>query len=140
MADSVRTSVSANPILLRSLVQGSGYESIMKSKTARRSYRAARSVVAVVAEERIQHLLSQAHDMVRTRPDLSKRYVELARKISMRTKVRIKTGQKQYLCKKCSTLLVPGYNARVRLRPGRVRVVTCLSCDSFRRYPFYSRK
>jgi ribonuclease P protein subunit RPR2 len=102
----------------------------------RRSYRAAKSTVRQVAHERIEYLLGQARIMLTVRPELSKRYVQLARKISTRTKVRLEPSQKQNMCKKCGSFLVPGLNARVRLRPGKVRVITCTSCNTTRRYPF----
>ncbi|HZY94726.1 MAG TPA: hypothetical protein VFE98_07730 [Candidatus Bathyarchaeia archaeon] len=85
-------------------------------------------------------LLSQAREMVRKDVQLSKRYVQLARKISMRTKVRIDREEKQYLCKNCGIILIPGLNARIRLRPRNVRLVTCLSCGAMKRYPFSTAK
>ncbi len=108
----------------------------MGGKPARRSYRAARSAVSITAQERMSILLDQAREMVRKDVQLSKRYVQLARKISMRTKVRMDREDKQYLCKKCGIVLVPGLNARIRLRPRNVRLVTCLSCGAMKRYPF----
>ncbi|MEK6919515.1 MAG: ribonuclease P protein component 4 [Thermoproteota archaeon] len=96
-----------------------------------------RSAVRTIAGERIDILLSQAREMLDRDPKLSKRYVELARKISMRTKVRIPSSQKRYLCKGCGTILIPGRNARVRVLAGNPRIViTCLSCGALRRYPF----
>lgn len=96
-----------------------------------------RSAVKTIASERIDILLRQARDMLDRDPKLSKRYVELARKISMRTKVRIPSSEKHFICKSCGTILIPGRNARVRVLPGNPRiVVTCLSCGGLRRYPF----
>lgn len=109
----------------------------MPNKTRRRNYGKTRSAVSTIARERIEILLSQARERAGKDPRLARRYVELARKISMRTKVRIPAVEKRYLCKKCGQPLVPGRNARVRVLPGNPRVVvTCLSCGAFRRYPF----
>jgi len=96
-----------------------------------------RSAVTAIASDRIDILLRQARDMLARDPRLSKRYVELAQKISMRTKVRIPSSEKRLICKKCGLILIPGRNARVRVLPGNPRVViTCLSCGALRRYPF----
>jgi RNase P subunit RPR2 len=67
---------------------------------------------------------------------MSRRYVELAQKISERTKVRLPTEMKRYLCKRCGIALVPGTNARVRLHARNSGlVITCLSCGAVKRYP-----
>ena len=96
-----------------------------------------RSAVETIARERIDILLDQAKETLSHSPDLSKRYVELARKISTRTKVRIPREKKHYLCKACGMPLVLGKNARVRLHPGNSRIIiTCLNCGTIRRYPF----
>jgi ribonuclease P protein subunit RPR2 len=109
----------------------------MPTKTKQRIHGKTRSAVSSIARERIDILLSQARERAGRDPELAGRYVELARKISMRTKVRIPRADKRYLCKKCGQPLVPGRNARVRVSPGNPRVVvTCLSCGAFRRYPF----
>jgi ribonuclease P protein subunit RPR2 len=110
-----------------------------KQAPSRRNYRPTKSKVRQVAQERMDYLLGQARTMLTVQPEFSKRYVQLARKISTRTKVRLKPLQKQYLCKNCGILLVPGINARVRIRPGKIRIITCLECNTLRRYPFYTR-
>jgi len=96
-----------------------------------------RSATATIARERIEILLDQAEKTLPGDSDLSKRYVGLARKISMRTRVRIPAEKKRYLCKNCGQILVLGKNARVRLRSVNSRiVVTCLGCGAARRYPY----
>ena len=96
-----------------------------------------RVAVNTIARERIEILLEQAKEKAVKEPKLAGRYVELARKISMRTKVRIPAGEKRYICRSCGQPLVPGRNARVRVLRGNPRIViTCLSCGAFRRYPF----
>src|SRR5437879_9770800 len=85
-------------------------------KKIRRGYGAKRSLVNTIARERIQVLLE--HARTRAREDdkrLARRYVELAGKISMRTKVRIPREDKRFICKNCMMPLIPGRNARVRL-------------------------
>jgi ribonuclease P protein subunit RPR2 len=109
----------------------------MKNRPAKRNSGKMRSAVATIARERIDILLDQAKEILPRNPDLSERYVELARKISTRTKVRIPREKKHYLCKNCGQPLVLGKNARVRLSPGNSRIIiTCLNCGTLRRYPF----
>ena len=108
----------------------------MKNRAPKRNYGKMRSTVATIARERIDILLKQAKETLPKDPDLSTRYVELARKISMRTKVRIPKEKKHYLCKNCGQPLVLGKNARVRVRPENSRIIiTCLNCGALRRYP-----
>ena len=86
--------------------------------------------------ERIEILLRLAKQILATDQALARKYVELAWKISTRTKVRIPTVEKRFLCKNCALPLIPGRNARVRTVKGNPRVViTCLSCGTAKRYP-----
>ncbi len=113
----------------------------MPGKAQRRAYGRVRSEVNAIASERIQILLAQAVENLDRNPNLSRRYTDLAKKISMRTKVKIPAGDKRYLCKGCGIPLVLGKNARVRVLPGNPRIViTCLSCGKLRRYPFTKKK
>ncbi len=113
----------------------------MPGKAQRRAYGRVRSAVNTIASERIQILLLQAVQNVERDPRLSRRYTALAKKISMRTKVRIPAADKRYVCKGCGLPLIPGKSARVRVLPGNPRIViTCLACGQFRRYPFTKNK
>ncbi len=109
----------------------------MRARPARQNHGKLRSEVAQIARERIGILLVQAKEKLSQSPELSRRYVELARKTSMRTKVRIPKESKHYLCKNCGLPMVLGTNARLRLRPGNQRIIiSCLSCGAIRRYPY----
>jgi ribonuclease P protein subunit RPR2 len=90
-----------------------------------------------LAEERIDLLYRFAREVFSEDPSLADRYVEIARRISMRCRVRIPRELKRYTCKGCGGLLVPGANCRVRIRPerGTAVVVTCLKCGRVKRYP-----
>jgi len=114
--------------------------SFMGRPTSRRNYGKTREAVASVARERIEILIGQAKEMAWKNENLSRRYVDLARRISKRTKTRIPSEVKRYLCKGCGIALVPGHNARVRLHAHNTGIViTCLSCGSVGRYPVTSR-
>ncbi len=86
--------------------------------------------VKQAAQEMVNKLLSLAE----TDDKKSKRYVELARKQSKKYKVSI--PNKRNICKKCSALLVPGKNLRVRKarKPKSGMIYTCLECGNKNRY------
>jgi len=76
----------------------------------------------VIALKRIKKLLRLARKSPRQR-----RYVELAKRISTRTRTRIPRELKRQICKGCNALLVPGKNSTVRVVKGRL-VVKCEEC------------
>lgn len=109
-------------------------------RTSSRGYSRTRAAVATIARERIEILVRQAKEMALKDEDLSRRYVDLARRISKRTKVRIPGEWKRYLCKGCGIALVPGDNAKIRLHARNSGVViTCQSCGFVKRYPVSKR-
>jgi ribonuclease P protein subunit RPR2 len=85
-----------------------------------------------IASDRIRKLFEQAELSFKEHPELSKRYVVLARKLSTRYKVRFTVGQKKLFCKKCNSYLKNGINSRIRLEHGKI-VQTCLECKEVRR-------
>lgn len=85
-----------------------------------------------IAKERCEKLLRMAREVYAKEPALAKRYVTLARKISMRH--RISLGNAAY-CKKCNTIFIPGKTLKTRLSKG-IRLNICLSCGFTRRIPF----
>ncbi|OPY37580.1 MAG: Ribonuclease P protein component 4 [Methanoregula sp. PtaU1.Bin051] len=91
------------------------------------------------ARERIARLFGLAGGEFAEHPELSNRYVEIARKIAMRQRVRIEKPMSRQYCRRCSSFLVPGQSSRVRVRDGYV-VVTCIACKSRRRYPLKGRR
>lgn len=87
-----------------------------------------------IAQERIKILFEQAEEVFHKDRVLANRYVEMARKIAMKIKVRIPLESKRKFCKHCHKFLMPGVNARVRTRDGKV-VISCLECKKFMRIP-----
>ncbi len=87
-----------------------------------------------IARERIARLFAEAQAVFPSYPALSNRYVEIARRIAMRQRVRIDRPLRRQFCRHCSSFLVPGRTSRVRVHDSRV-VVTCLVCKKRRRYP-----
>ena len=88
-----------------------------------------------MAEQRIKRLFSLAEKTFPERPELADRYVEIARKISMRHRVSIPGEFKRRICKECHAYLMPGQNSRIRL-DGKNMVITCLKCGTIKRYPY----
>ncbi len=88
-----------------------------------------------IARERIDLLFALADEMAkRGDVDLSTRYVELIFKISRKYNVRLGREKKMRMCKNCHSFLIPGKNAQVRLKKGRV-VIKCKVCGTYKRYP-----
>jgi len=90
-----------------------------------------------IAEERIDLLYGFAREVFGENRSLANRYVEIARRIGTRSRVRIPRELKRLTCKKCGVLLVPGANCRVRIRPdrGTTLLIACLNCGNIKRYP-----
>jgi len=85
-----------------------------------------------IARERIKTLFTQAKERFKKDSKLSHRYVQLARKIAMKYKVRLTSYQKRKFCSHCYKFLMPSVNCRVRAQRGKV-VYYCLECKKFTR-------
>ena len=90
--------------------------------------------VRETALERVQVLFKQAQEVFSRNKNLANRYVVLARKIAMKVKMRMPRDIKHRYCKHCYSFLVPGVNARIRTRQGKV-VISCFECKKFMRIP-----
>ena len=86
-----------------------------------------------IARERIFILFTEARRVFHINPGLSNRYVQLARKIAMRQRIRIDPDLRWQYCHHCKAFLVPGSNVRVRVHRGNV-VITCGVCNKKARY------
>ncbi len=87
-----------------------------------------------IALERINKLFQEAESAFPKTPSLANRYVQLARNLAMKAKVKIPTEFKRKFCKHCYAYLVPGKNSRTRTREGKV-IISCLECKNFMRIP-----
>lgn len=87
-----------------------------------------------LAKEHIQELFAQADAAFKERPDLSHRYVQLARTIQMKYKVHMPRPLKRKYCKHCYHYIRTGSNGRVRIREG-VLTIYCDNCKKFTRIP-----
>ena len=91
-------------------------------------------VTKKIAQERIEVLFEQARMAFSEHPERSNRYVDIARRIAMRQRIRIDREFRRQFCHHCYSFLVPGRNMRVRVHRGNV-VVTCHACNKKTRYP-----
>lgn len=88
-----------------------------------------------MANQRIIRLFELARDEFEKHPDRSDRYVQLARKIGMRYRVRMPQEFKRQICKHCHAYLVQGVTARTRLQGTHIST-TCTSCGKQMRLPY----
>lgn len=89
-----------------------------------------------IAQERIERLFQLAAE--EQHPERSDRYVQLARAISTRMRVRMPGHLKTLICKGCRCYL-PAWGYRVRLRE-KVLTTTCLRCGRQTRRPYWTRE
>ena len=87
-------------------------------------------VVKKIALERMEILIDNALSNAKTNPKLAQRQALLARKISMRLKVKMPYALRMVFCKKCKSFIAPGINSKIRV--GRTPIksirITCNFC------------
>ena len=94
-----------------------------------------------LANERVETLLALAKKTVKKNPQRAKRYVELARKISMKYSVSISASWKKHICSKCGAFLLPGFNQTVRAdRKTKCMIYVCKDCGAVKRHGYSKRK
>jgi len=90
-----------------------------------------------IAMERICYLIERAEKYKGVDYELARRYVELARRIAMKYRVRIPKRYRLYFCKKCLYPYKAG-SFRVRINKSSV-IITCLNCMHVRRFQLRGR-
>jgi ribonuclease P protein subunit RPR2 len=90
-----------------------------------------------VAKLHIDSLFRQARDAAPKDLKRATRYVELARNIAMKFRIRLPSVYKRLFCRHCYHFLLPGKNLRVRIHEHRV-IYYCLDCRRFWRKPLNS--
>lgn len=79
--------------------------------------------------ERIHRLFELAEQELEKKPERSKRYIEIAREISKKTKAKIPKELKQKFCKKCNSYLKEGKNAEIT-RTEKWLIIKCKQCNN----------
>ncbi|MCD4821701.1 MAG: ribonuclease P [Methanococcoides sp.] len=98
-----------------------------------------KNIIKDVATERIERLFKLAAEEYSSNPERSDRYVQLARRIGMKYRLRFPASLKRKMCRGCSSYLVPGSSSRVRLH-GRYMTITCLKCGQEVRIPYHLKE
>ncbi len=83
-----------------------------------------------LALQRIEILVQNALESVKSDAELAQKQAMLAKKISNKFRVRLPYEIRQLYCKKCKRFIVPDIDARVRIGRSNVKAVriTCLRC------------
>ena len=87
-----------------------------------------------IAKERIEILFTQAKQISKKSLLLADRYVTLARKLSMKYKVKIPLKYKRFICKYCYNYLIPGKTLRTRIKNKKL-IYYCTNCKKIKHYP-----
>jgi ribonuclease P protein subunit RPR2 len=94
-----------------------------------------KKIQKTIANKRINKLFSMAEQRALSGNfSLADRYVEIARKISMKNLVPIPKDLKRRFCKHCYSYLLPDSNCRFRIHRGKL-VVHCYNCKKYTRIP-----
>lgn len=83
-----------------------------------------------MALNHIRTLLKLAEQNIRKEPELAQRYAAIARRIAMRTRVRLPAEYRRLICRHCKSFIYPGVNSRVRVQQRREphMAITCMVC------------
>ena len=87
-------------------------------------------VVKKIALERMEILIDNALSNAKTNPKLAQRQALLAKKISMRHKVKMPYELRIVFCKKCKSFIAPGINSKIRVGRSTIKSIriTCNFC------------
>jgi len=94
-----------------------------------------KKIQKTIARNRINQLFLLAEKYALSgRLNLANRYVDLARKISMRYLVPMPKEFKRRFCKHCYQYLLPHVTCRIRIHRGKL-VIYCHNCKKYTRIP-----
>ena len=83
-----------------------------------------------IAIKRMEILFNNALSNAKNNPGLAQRQAEIAKKISMKFKIKIPFEVSSSFCKNCKKFIAPGIASKIRLgsKPKSIRI-TCLYCN-----------
>jgi ribonuclease P protein subunit RPR2 len=88
-----------------------------------------------IALSRIKKLFLMAeNNAISGNLSISNRYVEIARKLSMKHLVPIPKEFRHRFCKHCYSFLIPYINSRFRVHRGKL-IIYCYNCKKYSRIP-----
>ena len=100
----------------------------MSRKRARSKAKSQRRINALEAQQHLSSVISDVSMPMIARKNAAKHQV----KTSSRNRLPLPVSQRNWICRGCTELLIPGITSRVRIRDGQ-RMTTCLSCGKIRR-------
>lgn len=92
----------------------------------------------VRATLKIKEMFLEALIAYREDYDYANDIIRKAVRLKLKNQARLEMPEKLMLCKNCKSLLIPGYNCRVRLKAGHL-VYFCARCKHMRRIPYKRR-
>ena len=101
----------------------------MGRRNARSNAKKQRKENAIAAQLHLSSVISDASMPMIVRKNAAKHLV----KTSSRNRLPLPVSQRHWICRKCTSLLIPGTNSRIRIRDGQ-RILTCLNCGQIRRH------
>ncbi|TET28389.1 MAG: hypothetical protein E3J73_00970 [Candidatus Bathyarchaeum sp.] len=95
-----------------------------------------------IALKRVHTLFNLAKEVIHEDPEQAQRYIKIARRIAMRTRLRLPKEYRSLICKHCKRFILPGVNCRIRIQQRREphMVITCLNCGRHSRIPLRGEK
>ena len=83
-----------------------------------------------IAIKRMEILFNNALSNAKNNPGLAQRQAEIARKISLKFKIKMPFEIRSSFCKKCKQFIAPGIASKIRLgsKPKSIRI-TCSYCN-----------
>ena len=91
-----------------------------------------------IAKERIELLFAKAEQVFPKNTERANRYIGIARRIAMKTNLRLTKAQKRSFCKHCYKYIVSGINAKIRIRNKKI-ITYCNSCKKYTRISLRSK-
>ena len=92
-----------------------------------------------IAKERIRILFEQANNKFNSEPQRAHTYVELARKLAMKAKLRMPRIYKRQYCTHCYKFIRTGTNATIRIHLSKI-IISCKECKKFTRIPLTPKR
>jgi len=86
-----------------------------------------------IALARVKDLFKEAYLIFPRNPELSNRYIQIARKTAMKINLRLPKELKRKFCKHCYSYFVPGRTCRIRIHKSRVTYY-CFTCKKYMRF------
>ena len=84
-----------------------------------------------IATKRMEILFNNALSNAKNNPGLAQRQAEIAKKISLKFKIKMPFEISSSFCKKCKKFIVPNISSRVRIGRSNVKSIriTCKFCS-----------